>query len=119
MKKIFMTLGLVLCFSVAVFAADNQPTTAKWEGEINVYKLSQYLELSSQQAAEVEDICNYFAEQMARANYAKKNQSKLLHTAIYGNLKLMKNVLDEKQYSKYTRVLNMTLQNKGIEVSEK
>ena len=34
----------------------------------------------------------------------------------YGNLKLMKKTLNEKQYADYARVLNVTLQNKGIEV---
>lgn len=31
-------------------------------------------------------------------------------------MKLMKRTLDEKQYSDYAKVLNVTLQNKGIEV---
>ena len=38
------------------------------------------------------------------------------HFAVYGNLKLMKKTLNEKQYADYARVLNVTLQNKGIEV---
>ena len=40
----------------------------------------------------------------------------MLHNAIYGNLKLMKQTLNEKQYAEYTQVLNATLQNKGIVV---
>ena len=47
---------------------------------------------------------------------SKKNQEKLLRNAVYGNLKLMKRTLNEKQYSDYAKVLNVTLQNKGIEV---
>jgi hypothetical protein len=119
MKKFFMTLGLALCFSSAVLAAGNQPTTSKWEGEINVYKLSQYLNLSSDQTDEVSNICDYFSTQMRRANFSKKNQNNLLRYAIYSNLKLMKNVLTKEQYSKYSTVLNMTLVNKGIELNDK
>ena len=34
------------------FAAGNQPTTAKWEGNINITKLSKYLNLESNQHEE-------------------------------------------------------------------
>ena len=34
--------------------------------------------------------------------------------AVYGNLKLMKKTLNEKQYADYARVLNVTLQNKDV-----
>ncbi len=113
MKKVFMTLVGAMCFSATILAAGNQPTTAKWNGEINAYKLGQYLNLRADQSEEVTNICNYFAEQMLKANNAKDN-TKLLRNAIYGNLKLMKNVLTPKQYSKYAAVLNITLNNQGI-----
>ena len=102
--------------TVSAFAAGNQPTTAKWEGNINVNKLGKYLNLSANQKEEVTNICEYFNEQMARATNSKKDQEKLLRNAVYGNLKLMKKTLSEKQYSDYAKVLNVTLQNKGIEV---
>ena len=109
MKRFGLTLVAAVCLSASTFAAGNQPTTASWEGNINVSKLSKYLK-------EVTNICEYFNEQMSRATNSKKNQEKLLRNAIYGNLKLMKRTLDEKQYSDYAKVLNVTLQNKGIEV---
>ena len=111
-----------VCLATATFAAGKQPTTAKtietakWEGSINVSKLSKYLNLNADQHEEVANICEFFTEQMERATSSKKNQEKLLRNAVYGNLKLMKKTLDEKQYADYARVLNVTLQNKGIEV---
>ena len=105
-----------LCLAASTFAAGNQPTTAKWEGNINVSKLSKYLNLSADQHEEVANICEYFSEQMSRATNSKKNQEKLLRNAVYGNLKLMKKTLNEKQYADYAKVLNVTLLNKGIEV---
>ncbi len=116
MKRLGLTLVAAISLATATFAAGNQPTTAKWEGDINVNKLSKFLKLSSTQHEEVANICEYFNEQMKRANYSNKNQEELLRKAVYGNLKLMKQTLDEKQYADYTRVLNVTLQNKGIEV---
>ena len=116
MKRLGLTLVAAVCLTATTFAAGNQPTTAKWEGNINVTKLSQYLKLSANQHDEVTNICEYFNEQMARATNSKKNQEQLLRNAVYGNLKLMKKTLSEKQYADYAKVLNVTLQNKGIEV---
>lgn len=116
MKRLGLTLVAAVCLATGVFAAGNQPTTAKWEGNINVTKLSKYLNLDASQHEEVANICEYFTEQMERAASSKKNQEKLLRDAVYGNLKLMKRTLNEKQYADYAKVLNVTLQNKGIEV---
>ena len=101
MKRFGLTLVAAVCLSASTFAAGNQPTTASWEGNINVSKLSKYLKLSANQQKEVTNICEYFNEQMSRATSSKKNQEKLLRNAVYGNLKLMKKTLDEKQYSDY------------------
>lgn len=116
MKRLGLTLVAAVCLAATTFAAGNQPTTAKWEGNINVSKLGQYLKLNASQHEEVANICEYFDQQMGRATTSKKNQEKLLRNAVYGNLKLMKKTLSEKQYADYARVLNATLQNKGIEV---
>ena len=113
MKRLGLTLVAAVCLTATTFAAGNQPTTAKWEGNINITKLSKYLNLDSNQHEEVANICEYFTEQMERATNSKKNQEKLLRNAVYGNLKLMKKTLNEKQYADYARVLNVTLQNKG------
>ncbi len=117
MKRLGLTLVAAVCLTATTFAAGNQPTTAKWDGNINVNKLSKYLKLSGNQREEVANICEYFNEQMERAaSSSEKKQEKLLRNAIYGNLKLMKQTLNEKQYIDYAKVLNVTLQNKGIEV---
>lgn len=116
MKRLGLTLVAAICMSASVFAAGNQPTTEKWEGNINVTKLSKYLKLTSGQHEEVANICEYFNEQMTRATRSKNHQDSLLRNAIYANLKLMKKTLNEKQYADYAKVLNATLKNKGIEV---
>ena len=116
MKRLGLTLVAALCLAASSFAAGNQPTTAKWEGNINVSKLSKYLKLTSAQTEEVANISDYFTEQMGKASNSSKKQDELLKNAVYGNLKLMKKALSPEQYSKYTTVLNITLQNKGIEL---
>lgn len=118
MKRIGITFVAALCLAATTYAAGNQPTTAKWNGNINVNKLGKYLNLTSAQSEEVSNICDYFTEQMGRATNAKKKKEEKLHNAVYGNLKLMRKTLTNEQYSKYAALMNVTLKNKGIEVSK-
>jgi len=117
-KKLSATLVAALCLAATTFAAGNQPTTAKWEGNINVSKLGKYLNLNSVQSEEVANICDYFSEQMSRATTAKKDKEAKLRNAVYGNLKLMRKTLSAEQYAKYAALMNITLQNKGIELNK-
>lgn len=118
MKRLGLTLAAVFCLAAMTFAAGNQPATAKWEGNINVNKLGKYLKLSSAQSEEVANICDYFSLQMSRATTAKKNKEVKLRNAVYGNLKLMKKTLNAEQYAKYAALMNITLQNRGIELNK-
>lgn len=118
MKRLGLTLVAAFCLAAVVFAAGNQPTTAKWEGSINVNKLSNYLKLSTSQREEVANICDYFTTQMLKATTAKKEQTEKMRAAVYGNLKLMKKTLSNEQYAKYAALMNITLKNKGIELSK-
>ena len=61
MKRLGLTLITAICLTATTFAAGNQPTTAKWDGNINVTKLSKYLKLSAGQHEEVANICEYFS----------------------------------------------------------
>ena len=62
MKRLGLTLVAAVCLTATTFAAGNQPTTAKWEGNINITKLSKYLNLDSNQHEEVANICEYFTD---------------------------------------------------------
>lgn len=118
MKRLGLTFMVAFFAAATTFAADNQPvkegTAKQWEGQINVNKLSKFLQLTSDQHEQVSNICDYFNEQMVRANRSQKNHEKMLRNAVFGNLKLMKQTLSEKQYTEYAKVLQATLQNKGI-----
>ena len=58
MKRLGLTLITAVCLTATTFAAGNQPTTAKWDGNINVTKLSKYLKLSAGQHEEVANTAN-------------------------------------------------------------
>lgn len=119
MRKSGLTLVAALAFSVSVFAdgvKDNNNASA-WDGSINKSKLTQYLKLNGTQNEKVADICDFFKAEMSLANRAKEGKNEKVRNAVYGNLKLMKETLDEKQYSNYLRLMAMTLRNKGIDVN--
>lgn len=119
MKRLGLTLAAALVFSVSMFAEGVQDNNAqKWNGSINKSKLTKYLNLSSNQHEKVADICDYFEQEMTRANSSKTENKEKVRKAVYGNLKLMKQTLDDKQYSSYVRLMAMTLRNKGIELNE-
>lgn len=120
MKRLGLTLVAVVCIAANTFAVENQPvkegTAKQWEARINVDKLGKYLQLNAEQKNQVNTICDYFNEQMIRANRSHKNHDKMLRNAIFGNLKLMKQTLTKKQYAEYMKVLQVTLQNNDITV---
>ena len=115
MKKLGLTLVTIMAFSTSVFATGaSSENSQKWNGSINTTCLNKYLQLKASQNDEVENICEHFEQEMKLANNAKKNKEEKLRKAIYGNLKLMKSTLDEKQHNNYVRVMGATLRNKGI-----
>lgn len=120
MKKMCLTLVAFLAFSVSVFAegVNGDGKAQVWDGSINKAKLTKYLKLNSVQDEKVSDICDFFKEEMELANRASSNKNQKIRNAVYGNLKLMKKTLDEKQYVSYVRLMAMTLNNKGIKLDE-
>ena len=76
MKRLGLTLVAAVCLTATTFAAENQPTTTKWDGSINVSKLSRYLNLADDQHAEVTNICEYFSTQMEKGPPPQKKKKK-------------------------------------------
>lgn len=121
MKRNGLVLVSALMFSAAVFAQNansSEKVAAKWDGSINKEKLNKYLKLSVSQDEKVSDICDFFKVQMKAANRSEADNNVKIRSAVYSNLKLMKQTLDEKQYSEYARLMALTMKNKGIDVNE-
>ncbi|MGL5272087.1 MAG: hypothetical protein ACRC8J_01210 [Phocaeicola sp.] len=115
MKRLFLSLVVVLGITATGFAG-NKVERANWAVDVNVTKLSKYLQLSSNQVEEVANISDFFAEKVQSAGYAREEkQSQKLREAVYGNFKLMKRTLTEDQYRKYVHLVNVTLKNKGLD----
>ncbi len=114
MKKIFLTAVAVLGFAAAGMAEDKDANTAKIK--VNTARLSTYLNLSASQYDTVDEINAYFESQMEDANRVADDSKKAakVRKAVMGNCKLMKENLTKEQYAKYLEVINVTLNNKGL-----
>lgn len=115
MKRIIIMAAVALSMGTTAFA-DNNVSAKNWGINFNVSKLGKYLELTSSQYNDVENITTYFSDKMYSAYLSKEEkQSKRLREAVYGNFKLMKETLSDEQYKKYVYLINVTLRNKGLD----
>ena len=121
MKRIGMMAMLAIGFAASVMAKEPQVKERKQDciTLVNRSQLSKYLQLTSGQRKEVSDICDYFEEQMEDATRSQSRKTERMRKAVYGNLKLMKRTLDEKQYKSYLRLMQTTLNNKGIDLAQR
>lgn len=113
MKRLVLMVVVALGMSATSFAGE-KVESKDWKVDVNVAKLSKYLNLDARQMEEVANISDYFADKVQSASYAKEaKQGKKLREAVYGNFKLMKRTLTNEQYKKYVQLLNVTLKTKG------
>lgn len=114
MKKIVLSVA-VLCCSATMFAG-NRSADSRFDMNMNVEKLGNYLMLDETQASQVKEISAYFTEQMNDVKYARDTKKPdRVKTAVYSNLRLMKETLTPEQYSKYLRLVNVTFRNRGLD----
>ena len=121
MKKLVLTVALLLATSLSVMAEDaNSNKTNRVEAytiNVNINSLARYLELSKDQVESVENIQNVFAESLRYAAVMETDESRknMVKNAVEFDLKNLSYVLSKEQYKKYLKVLNVTLINRGIE----
>ena len=112
MRRFGMAVAAILLCATVGFARENRNNVSKEPFAINFEKLSYYLQLTPSQTNEVANINEYFLDmQRASLRSSESKQQKKMHQAVYGNLKLMKQVLTPDQYRKYVTLLNVTNNN--------
>lgn len=119
MKKIMMMVAFVMLGVTATFAEDenaaNVNNAAAYNMSVNMSKLGEALGLTTDQMESVSDIHHTFCgEMMAAAQSNKDERQGLVDKAVERDLKNMKYVLSDKQYQMYFRLLNVTLNNRGL-----
>ena len=115
MKRLGLSVAVLLMSATLAFAGNKE----KAPFTVSMYQLSSYLQLTSAQVDEVENINEYF-QQMQRASLRADEDQKeaKMQKAIFSNLKLMKRVLDADQYRKYVALINVTNNNNRLRAIE-
>ncbi len=87
--------------------------------DVQFGQLAAFLELSPFQWDEVKSINDYFVEMQKKSlSGFPKQKEKQMKTAVYGNLKLMKEALNSEQYRKYVTLLNVTNNSNQVLVAD-
>ena len=120
MKKIVLTVAAVMSMTLAFAAGenDNNNTTTNtnaYKFNVSTYALSRALNLDFDQVDGVEDINRTFATEMMNASVAEgsERESKVQNT-IKKDLSYMRYILNDRQYREYVKLLNVTLNNRGL-----
>ena len=118
MKRFVLTVMVVMTMSMAF--ADNEKSNSAndmsaYQMNISMHSLGRALNLSSDQYGFVEDAINIFTEDMMCIAAAEgADRLAMVKNAVSKNLSLTRNILTRAQYQKYVMLLNMTLNNRGL-----
>jgi hypothetical protein len=118
MKRLFLTVVAVLSMTMT-FAEDENLNQVEnvdaYRMEVNYHRLGEALNLSSDQMEAVQSIHDAFCVDMMSIAAANQSSRKaMLKNAIDKELRFMRIVLDDKQYKKFLLLLNVTLNNRGL-----
>ena len=120
MKKIVLTMVAVMSMTMG-FAANendnnnNNATTSAYKFNVRTYALSRALNLNIDQVDVVEDINRTFATEMMNASVADSSERQAkVQSAIKKDLSYMRYILNDRQYREYVKLLNVTLNNRGL-----
>lgn len=126
MRLKFIGIVMILEIAMCVFAMSakastmdikkSDVTTEAYALNININSLGKYLDLTQEQKEEVAIIEKSFSDAMQEASLMEDDNVRqhMMDNAIDLNLKNLKIMLDGKQYHKYLKVLNATLNNRGL-----
>ena len=95
--------------------ANSVNNVAAYDMSVNMNKLSQALSLTDDQKEAVADINHTFAaEMMFAAQYSNDQRREMVKKAIEKNVAWMNYVLNENQRRTYLKLLNTTINNRGL-----
>ena len=120
MKKIVLTLAAVMSMTMAFATSENDNNNAAtntnaYKFNVSTYALSRALNLNYDQIDIVEDINRTFAADMKNASVADSSEREAkIQNAIKKDLSYMRYVLNDRQYREYVKILNITLNNRGL-----
>ena len=115
MKKIMMVVVAMLSMTMT-YAEDNTVNNVNaYDMTTNMRSLARALQLTDDQKAGVADVhATFCAEMKIAANADNADREQLMKFALYKDLKYMYMILNKDQYDTYARILNATLNNRGL-----
>ena len=121
MKKIVFTPAALMTMTLAFAEGENKNNAAvaaeqaKYDMNINVSALARTLQLDADAIDAVSYISNDLKNDMKKVGEAQgEDRDKLYKKAIRHNLSYMHAVLDDEQYRTYVKLLNTTINNRGL-----
>ena len=111
MKKMMLTMVAMLSRTTAFAEGENVASVENMEAydlNINMNKLSKALNLADDQKEAVAEIHQFAAE------YGKNDRRAYIDRAIENDVKWMRYVLNEEQMHTYLMLLNITMNNRGL-----
>lgn len=116
MKRLFLMVVAVLSMTMTVNAENENDNNANvFSVNRNINTLVKYLDLNEQQTLDVTDVHTSFCNDLQEAVSAEGDEkAMIIKLALKKNCMYMHMILDKEQYAKYLRVLNATMNNKGL-----
>lgn len=112
MKKIILTMVALMAvtFSFAKSSADK-----RFDMNCDIYRLSVTLDLDEQQMDAVEEIHDKFSNEMQSLATVKGPMQRFaIRQAVRKDAEQMRQVLNDKQFYDYMRILTATLRNRHL-----
>ena len=113
MKKIVLTLVAAMAFTFS-FAKSSQ-TDKRFDMNCDIYRLSTVLDLDDRQMDAVEENLEIFSNEMKSLATLKGPQLRFrIQQAVMKDARQMRQVLNDKQFHDYMRILGVTLRNRNL-----
>ena len=115
MKKIIVTLVAMMAVTFSFAETNSNKVDRRFDVSCNMDRLSEVLALDENQEDAVESIHNNFnTELQSLASVRGPLQRHLVHRAVRKDAHQMKQVLNDKQFALYMRIVLNTLRNRQI-----
>lgn len=121
MRKILF-IGM-FCLGLHAFAGENEVKNvadeiSQYELNVNYDRLANVLKLKGEKRESLKDFINYYELDVENSIISNSEEAKktLLKNNYEKHVKYMHYILSKKQYRKYIMLLNLTLENRGIEL---
>ena len=115
MKKIIVTLVAMMAVTFSFAETNSNKVDKRYDMSCNMDRLSEVLALDENQTDAVESIHNNFnTELQSLASVRGPLQRHMLHQAVRKDAHQMKQVLNDKQFALYMRIVFNTLRNRQL-----